>query len=170
MTPSRTLISVEEYLKTSFEGPDREYIDGEVVERNLGEKGHSKLQKRLIGFFLALEAKGAAFAFPDQRVQVKRTRFRVPDVCVYLAEPNEEVFHSPPFLAIEILSPEDRASAMQERVDDYLAFGVPFVWVIDPRRKSAVIHTPSGSRAASDGILRTVGPDIELRLDTLFER
>ena len=29
-------MSVEEYLHTSFDGADREYLDGEVVERNMG--------------------------------------------------------------------------------------------------------------------------------------
>ena len=32
---STTLVSVQAYLATSFD-PDREYIDGEIQERNLG--------------------------------------------------------------------------------------------------------------------------------------
>jgi hypothetical protein len=35
---TRVLISADEYLRTSFDGPDREFLDGEVVERNAGEK------------------------------------------------------------------------------------------------------------------------------------
>jgi hypothetical protein len=38
-----TLISVEEYLNTSYR-PDREYIDGALLERNVGERAHSRLQ------------------------------------------------------------------------------------------------------------------------------
>jgi hypothetical protein len=38
MPAQQTLASVEEYLNTSYEGSDREYIDGRIVERNLGEK------------------------------------------------------------------------------------------------------------------------------------
>jgi len=41
---SATLISVEEYLRSSY-SPDREYVDGEIVERNLGEKTHGRIQK-----------------------------------------------------------------------------------------------------------------------------
>jgi len=75
-------------------------------------------------------------AFPEQRVQVKATRFRVPDVCVYVeSEPDKQVFRTPPFLAIEILSKDDRASDLQEKLDDYRDFGIPFVWVIDPRTR-----------------------------------
>ncbi len=55
---------------------------------------------RLIGFFVAREAALGTYCFPEQRVQVKRTRFRVPDVCVYVGrEPQEQVFRTPPFLA-----------------------------------------------------------------------
>ncbi|HXI41245.1 MAG TPA: hypothetical protein VNH83_14775 [Bryobacteraceae bacterium] len=35
--PSKVLMDVEEYLRASFDGPDCEYLDGEVVERNIGE-------------------------------------------------------------------------------------------------------------------------------------
>src|SRR5437870_4091833 len=41
MPAEQTLVSVEEYLNTSYEGPDREYVDGRIVERNVGERSHS---------------------------------------------------------------------------------------------------------------------------------
>ena len=41
---TKTLMSVEEYLHTSFAGADREYLDGEVVERNKGNDSHSAVQ------------------------------------------------------------------------------------------------------------------------------
>ena len=99
MQPASTLVSVEEYLRTSFSDGDREYVDGRIVERNLGEKDHSRTQRKLIAFFVAQEAALGTYCFPEQRVQVKRTRFRVPDVCVYIGrEPQEQVFRTPPFL------------------------------------------------------------------------
>jgi hypothetical protein len=45
-----TQISVTEYLNTTYR-PDRDYVDGEVLERNLGEYEHSRPQMRLILFF-----------------------------------------------------------------------------------------------------------------------
>jgi Uma2 family endonuclease len=168
MQAQTTLISVEEYLNTSFPNSDCEYVDGVVVERNLGERDHSRLQRKLIGFFVALENKLGTFGFPEQRVQVKQTRFRVPDVCVYLEEPNEQIFTTPPFLVIEILSRDDRASDLQEKIDDYLEFGVPYVWTIDPRRRLCSIHTADGSHEPKDRILRTHNPDINASLEDLF--
>ena len=169
MGSTATLVSVEEYLRTSFQDGDREYVDGVIVGRNLGEKSHSKAQRQLILFFDALLRVHGTHAFPEQRVQVSPTRFRVPDVCVYLGgEPDEEVFNTPPFLVAEILSPDDRASSVQEKIDDYLRFGVRFVWVIDPRLQRGWVHTAEGSREAKDGVLRTADPEIALPLAQLF--
>jgi len=43
--PIPTLVPVDEYLNTSYPDGDREYLDGLVVERNVGTPGHSALQK-----------------------------------------------------------------------------------------------------------------------------
>jgi hypothetical protein len=40
---TKSLMSVEEYLRTSFEGCDCEYVDGEIAERNMGEFDHGRL-------------------------------------------------------------------------------------------------------------------------------
>ena len=58
-------------------------------------------------------------------------------------------------------------SEMQERIDDYLSFGVRSVWVIDPRTKRAYLHTSEGIRETKDA-LRTQNPNIVVPLDELF--
>jgi Uma2 family endonuclease len=98
---------------------------------------------------------------PEQRVQVKATRFRVPDITVVLGPlPKERILREPPFLCIEILSRDDSMYDMQERIEDYLAFGVPHVWVVNPKKMRAFYCTPDGMREAKAGILRTQNPDI----------
>jgi Uma2 family endonuclease len=76
-------------------------------------------------------------------------------------------------LCIEILSKDDTARALEERIQDYLQFGVPTVWLIDPKTRRAFIHTPDGRRQEpADGLLRAVNPgfpDIEIALSSLFE-
>ena len=42
-----TLIPVEEYLSTSYD-PDVEYVDGVLVERNVGEWSHSLIQRNIV--------------------------------------------------------------------------------------------------------------------------
>ena len=83
-------------------------MDGEVVERNLGEWDHSRLQTRLLVYLATRYEKDGFIAVAEQRVQVKPTRFRIPDLCVVLGDPGEQILTKPPFLCIEILSPEDR--------------------------------------------------------------
>lgn len=165
---SRTLISVEEYLRTSYR-PDCDYVDGEVQERNLGERDHSSLQMNVLMFLGSRRGQLGIEVFPEQRVQVKPTRFRIPDVCVTLGQPGEQIFTKPPFLCIEILSPEDRMSRVEDRVDDYLAMGVPFVWVLDPATKRAWNITPvEGWREEKSGTLKTHDPAIEAPLTEIF--
>ncbi|HEX4278213.1 MAG TPA: Uma2 family endonuclease [Bryobacteraceae bacterium] len=77
------------------------------------------------------------------------------------------ILREPPFLCIEILSPEDRASRMESKIDDYLAFGVRYVWVIDPRKRSAWSYTSEGKREASS-VLTTSEPHLALSLDEVF--
>lgn len=166
--PSRTLVSVDEYLHTSYR-PDCDYVDGEIVERNLGELDHSDLQSEIVTYFRTRLRKSRVFAYIEQRVQVSPTRFRIPDVCVVAGEkPTEQIFRMPPFIAIEILSKDDRVSGMQERIDDYLKFGIRYVWVIDPRTQRAWTYTVDGAHEAKDGILRTEDPAIDLPLPEIF--
>src|SRR5579859_200153 len=106
--PASTLVSVEEYLNTSYD-PDCDYVDGRVVERNLGELDHSSLQTEIAFYFRSRRKQWRTHAFVEQRVQVSRTRFRIPDICVLVgAFPTEQIFRTPPFLAIEVLSKKDR--------------------------------------------------------------
>jgi Uma2 family endonuclease len=106
----------------------------------------------------------------EQRVQVSPTRFRVPDVCVLLASASRDpIVRQAPFLCIEIVSPEDRVSRLDERLSDYFQMGVGYVWVLDPLSKPAFCYTPGEMHEVLDGILRTKNPDIEVPLSEVFE-
>jgi Uma2 family endonuclease len=45
----------------------------------------------------------------------------------------ERVLDQPPLIAIEILSPDDRLMDLQEKIDEYVKFGVEHIWIFDPR-------------------------------------
>ena len=129
----------------------------------------SLLQREFIFFFRQRQQLWKVFVFPEQRVQVSATRFRVPDVCVYVgAEPTEQIFRTPPFICIEILSPEDRMERIQQKIDDYVNFGIRYVWVINPRSRRAWTYSKDGSREIFDGFLRTQSPDFEIPLTEIF--
>ena len=164
-----TLISVDEYLSTNYD-PDCDYVDGRIVERNLGERTHGRIQRNLILFFGNRAKELGIEVIPEQRVQVSPTRFRIPDVTVVkTSQPQGEVFRLPPHLCIEILSKDDTMEDMQERIDDYLRFGVFYVWIISPRLRKGYIVTKAGMVEAASGILETKDPDLRLPLASLFE-
>jgi Uma2 family endonuclease len=163
-----TLVSVEEYLRTSFPDADREYVDGRIVERNVGEVDHSDLQTA-IAHYLRTHYKKRVWAGVEVRVQVKKTRFRIPDVTVMLgSKPAERIIRKPPIVAVEVLSPDDRAGDLEEKINDYLVFGVPCVWVINPETRRAYVHTSTGSHEARDGVLRAGNTGIEVPLSEIF--
>ena len=125
-------VSVHEYLRTSYR-PDCDYVDGVVEERNLGHRDHALIQSQLPIWFWARRKSLRLHAVTEWRVCVAKGRYRIPDVCVVrLPVPGETVLTSPPCIAIEIISPEDTLSRLQQRLGDYLEMGVPNIWVIDP--------------------------------------
>jgi Uma2 family endonuclease len=61
-------------------------------------------------------------------------RYRVADVAILDADvPQEPVPSYPPLIVFEVLSPEDRLSCVRTRLADFVAMGVPEVWLIDPK-------------------------------------
>ena len=121
-------------------------------------------------FFGARRKQWGINVVPEQRVQVKPQRFRIPDVCVVLGQPNEQILTKPPFICIEILSPEDRMSRVEERIDDYLAMGVPHVWLLDPKTRRAYTATLAEGLCEVKGeSLTTENPAFEVPLGEIFE-
>jgi Uma2 family endonuclease len=157
------LVSVQEYLNSSY-SPDREFIEGHLLERNVGEKQHSKMQRVLIRCLSKYEQEGLE-VWPEQRVQVRPDRFRVPDICLTEGEPDEEIFSTPPLICIEILSPKDTLRSTHEKIQDYLLFGVPYVWALIPRGKEAYIGTASGYTQVTSGVLVTLPPHPRVAID-----
>jgi Uma2 family endonuclease len=166
---SATLIPVEEYFRTTYR-PDREYLEGALVERNVGERDHSALQMALAAYLFSRRKQWRIVVLPEQRVQVKPRRYRIPDITVLNAsDPNEPIVHTAPLLCIEILSREDSMLDMQDRLDDYFGFGVPCVWIVNPRSHKAYICMPGQMIETADGILRAPGTDITVPLSELLE-
>jgi Uma2 family endonuclease len=78
-----------------------------------------------------------------------------------------DVFDAPPLICIEILSRCDEVSDLLEKLAEYAAFGVPYIWVIDPRRQKA--YTYSGKRLEEvAGALTTMNPDLAVPFDEIF--
>jgi len=128
-------IPLHDYLGTSYR-PDREYVDGEIRERNGGKWEHARVQWLLAHWFGNHEQEWGITGSTEQRVLVAESRVRVPDLVVLTAGAQPDVLTDPPLLVIEILSPDDTYSDTQERAQDYREMGVETVWIIDPKTRS----------------------------------
>ena len=167
MSASRQ-IPVEEYLHTVYR-PDRDYVDGRVEERNLGERDHAWIQGNLVTFFQSRYRQTGIAALPEWRFQVRPTRFRIPDVVVTRGKPDQQILTKPPLLCIEILSPEDTISRVNQRVQDYLTFGVPVVWVVDPAERRIWVYRPDGMQEAEGESIKLDGTSLEIPFSEIFD-
>lgn len=83
-----------------------------------------------------------------------------------------EFLTAAPELCIEILSPSDTRSKVQEKVGQFLKMGVKLVWVINPKTRSAHVYRADGSESeiTGDGSLsgEKVLPGFKLSLKDLF--
>jgi Uma2 family endonuclease len=146
---SRLQVAPEEYLATSFDGTDREYVRGEIVERSMPDYVHGRMQAKLLIRFGQLEASHHLFGCSETRMLLGPGLYRIPDVAVFaVTEPEERVPSQPPLVAVEIVSPDDRYSEMLEKLKEYQQWGVANIWVVDPHRRTLAAY--------EDEVLRTV--------------
>lgn len=129
-----------------------EWIDGRLKERSLmGAKANrvATLLARLLDTHVAAHRLGWVFTekcgyqcFPHEP---RRVRF--PDVS-FVARgrlPSDQIpdghMTVAPDLEVEVVSPNDLAYDLEERVSDYLAAGVRLLWIIYPTTRSVwVLH------------------------------
>ena len=130
-----TGVRVEEYLQTSYPELDREYRDGEVVERGVPDYLHGKVQGVLVAVFLALRGKVPVFPCVETRMKVRTGLYLIPDVAVFWRDEPEGVPEKPPLVAIEVLSPDDRMAAVLDKLSEYRTWGVRHVWLVHPHSR-----------------------------------
>ena len=130
-----TRIPIEQYLATSYE-PDAEYVNGEVEERNAGEYDHSVVQWAILDWFRRHDKEWRTRTLQEQRTRLNSGNVRIPDVSVWSRSvPIQPVFTHPQLIAIEVLSPEDRQSRVQAKIEDYRRFQIPHIWIVDPAKR-----------------------------------
>jgi Uma2 family endonuclease len=161
-------LSLEEYLHTSYR-PDCDFVDGSIEERNVGEREHSILQIALGAWFFNRRSEWRIVVMSEQRTRVAENRVRLPDVCIVSSDaPFERVTLTPPLIAIEILSAEDRMNRVILRLDDFLKMGVPNLWLLDPIERIAYTYTAAGLKLHDSPRLLVAASPIYLDLPEIF--
>jgi Uma2 family endonuclease len=135
--------------------PMPELVDGELMEREMGQKSDSIAFRigRLVGnhvedhqLGLVNGAQGSYQIFPDAPNKV-----RIPDVSFTRKErlpkdgPAEGHSHVVPDLVIEVISPNDNATDLNGKINDFLSVGVPLIWVLYPETRTIQVHHLDGS-------------------------
>jgi Uma2 family endonuclease len=161
-------VSVEEYLSMEFEH-DCEYVDGVIEERDFGEFEHAYVQGILITLFNNKRREWGVYALPEQRVQTQKTHFRVPDVTIVREGARREpILTHPPFMVVEVQSPDQPMNRTAKKSAEYLAFGIEHVWVVDPYARVGYRGTINGLELVRNGELSVAGSPIRLVLEELF--
>jgi Uma2 family endonuclease len=72
---------------------------------------------------------------------------RIPDVSFVRMdrlpppEQRRQFLELAPDLAVEVVSPSDSANEVQEKVREYLDFGVQLIWVVHPIQRTVTVYT-----------------------------
>jgi len=143
------MMTAEEFLAYSVPDAKAELVRGELRVTPPPGGPHGTAASNLI-FMVAAHVRNHALgrAFADgigyELLRLPRT-VRVPDGSFVRAERLPETGIGPgllqlaPDLAIEVLSPSESASELEEKLDDYLVSGTALVWVVDPARRAVMI-------------------------------
>ncbi|MBO9404490.1 MAG: Uma2 family endonuclease [Thermomicrobium sp.] len=142
-----------------------ELDEGKLVEMPGAGGIHAAIVVRLVLLLHQfVTSRRLGFVFGDGLGYILRRNpdtVRIPDVSVVRRERvpaagiPEGFWPGAPDLAVEIVSPHDRAEEVHERVRDYLGAGVRLVWVLWPKSRTVTVYWP-------DGTARELGPDEKL--------
>src|SRR3989304_1041101 len=146
---TKTLLTGEDLWKIVANGSRYELSRGELVPMTPVGFQHSAIVGRL-GKFLSIYVDEKRLGIVGMEGGFKLNRapdtLRAPDIHFVSKERlakegiTEKFADYPPDLAGEVLSPEDTASKIQKKVEEYLAGGVPLVWVVDPTNQKVTVY------------------------------
>ena len=132
---TKSLLARDEYLSTSFDGPEPDYVNGELVERSVPNFSHARTQMRLADAFRPWEERGELLRASEIRFPIGPDRFRVADFAVFLSE-QSDLPTDAPYAVVEIVSPDDRHEELMAKLRDYEKIGVEFIFVLEPPFRS----------------------------------
>jgi Uma2 family endonuclease len=137
-----------------------ESVDGEAV--------HAQIKALLAVQFEPLTKKVHSTSMCGVLAQIEPQTSWMVDFAVYLgARPGSRFAAAPPFVALEVVSPDDLFSPLVRRLEDYRRWGVPHVWLVDPELKRLSEYSEAGLLQYPS--LRLPEFDFEISAEELFK-
>jgi Uma2 family endonuclease len=159
---AKTQISESEYFKMRFEDVEPEFVHGELIEKSMPTLIHGWLQ-----VLLCIRLRVAGFPVVAVRMRLAAGVIRIPDVALFIGSlPAEQVPTRPPFVVIEITSPDDRHVEVLRKLEDYRTWGVRHIWLIQPELRKFHIYESGSLRDA--GQFELTESNIRIVADELF--
>jgi len=160
------------------EGRQWELVNGELIPVPSPTWQHQEFVLRIqlalrsyleTNKILGLAGQDAEFAMTDN----DRVR---PDVCVLLGDnakrldPSKTPIPGAPDIAIEVISPSERASESHDKVRAYLRNGTTEVWQVYPKSRTVQIHRGETARSLewTQPVETDLLPGFTLQLASLF--
>ncbi len=137
---SPAAVAIEDYLRMGFDGPDREFVDGEIVERPMNDLPHANVQQNLAEIFGPVRRSQGLTCVGELRVRVTPSQIRIPDFIVFSDWQTERVPSAPPLLVVEVVSPSDTHSRMIGKLEEYRLWGAKHIWLIDPELRRLWVY------------------------------
>jgi Uma2 family endonuclease len=160
--------TADDLFKNPRDGYRYELVKGELIKEPPAGNIHGNRAMRL-GWRLARHAEsndlGVVFAAETGfRLSTNPDTVRAPDVAfvartrIEAAGEFDGFWPGAPDLAVEVLSPGDSYTDVEEKVAEYLDAGTRAVWVVDPRRRTITVY-----RALTDIAILTENNTLEGR-------
>lgn len=178
MSVGAKLVTADELARVAADGPV-ELVEGEIREMSPAGFEHGRIAM-LVGISLGTWVRSNGLG----EVTAAETGFilrrdpdtvRAPDIGFVRRErlvQTSGFFPGAPDLAIEVISPGDTYSEVEEKVSDWLRSGVKMVVIVDPAKKSASVHRSMTEtrRLTIDGVIdgEDVVPGWRLEMRELF--
>jgi Uma2 family endonuclease len=175
-------ITPEELLAMP-DGGHFELIDGELRARHVSALSNlvaAEVNRRVgnhcqahgLGWFFAAEQGYQCFPWNPVKVRRADCSFIRRDRYSFEQLAEDGFTRIPPDLAVEVVSPNDRVGALDEKVDEYLRAGVRLIWVVRPAARAVQVFGGDRSEswlwAADELSGEDVLPGFRCRVDELF--
>ena len=145
MTTTHALMTAEELLQLPDTGQRYELVRGELHTMSPASHQHGRIAGKIIvwlGTYVQAHQLGEVYAAETGFVLAHDPdTVRAPDVAfvrrerVEAAMTDEGYFPGAPDLAIEVISPDDRYTEVEEKVTDWLDAGSQMMIVLNPRQR-----------------------------------